>query len=388
MQQALSHPSEPPALPFRDFLRLLLAALEKDAVRYCILRNYEDFPAANTGNDIDFLISATQLPLALRTIRSIEALRIVGYLERSSVALIHLAGVSPRPGVRGLEVDFDLSLDWKGLPFLATQAVLEATIPRQAEGLTFFIPSPVHEAIISLFASLLVGGFLKEKYFPRVQQIFADEKPEVIAALSPRFGSAAATQLADAVISGDRRQVLKCVRPLRTSLALRSLLSKPVQSIYGIVRHLAREIVIRISPETRESIFISSPRAGFASATAEALLPMLRFCAAEVRAVGSAGGGKLSQQGLRGLHPLKDLTLELDAHETSGSVQPSAKVFASHDLSILLYPSEGDPIGLQTKSKRVILDADQPLDRIVEAAYSAIVDALAARTERTLKNRL
>jgi hypothetical protein len=386
MQQALSHPSDPPALPFRSFLSLLLTALEENAVRCCILRNYEEFPVSNAGSDIDFLISAAQLPQALRAIQSIDSVRMVGYLERSSVALIHLAGVSPRPGVRGMEVDFDLSLDWKGIPFLTTEAVLAAAIPRHAEELSFFIPCPVHEAIISLFASLLVGGFLKEKYFPRVQQIFAGERSAVIEALRPRFGSSAATRLANAVIGGERSKILRCVSPLRTSLALRSLLSKPVQSIRGFAQHSAREIAIRLSSGTRETIFISSPKTGLATATVEALLPMLQFSAWEVRGVGAAGVGLTPRRSLRRLRPLRALTLEIEADEPSRIARPSTEVLASHDLSILLCPSH-ERLEFNANSKQAILDADQPLDRIVEAAYAAIIDALAARTARKLKNR-
>jgi hypothetical protein len=283
MQDALLQPSQPPALSLSSFFTALIRSLEKEGLRPCVLRNYQGFPASNVGRDIDFLISPSQLPRAIRALRSIEGVRIIGYLERSSVAEVYLQGISAVPGVRGLEVDFDLSLAWKGMPFLTIDAVLQAAVPRPAGGLTFFfVPSPVHEAVISLFASLLVGGWLKEKYFPDVQRTFAGSRFEVIGALQPQFGRKSATRLVDSVIGGDREKILGCVGTLRFSLALRSLLRRPVRSILTFVRHYTSELAVRFSPETLENVCILGPEGCGNATTTEALMPMLQCSAASV----------------------------------------------------------------------------------------------------------
>jgi hypothetical protein len=141
-----------------------------------------------------------------------------------------------------------MNLDWKGLPFLSTETILEAAIPRQAGNLQFFVPSPVYEAIISLLSSLLVGGWLKEKYFPQVQRTFANNRSEVIEVLSFKFGLKAATQLVDSVISGNRDEVLRCVPLLRASLGLQSLLHRPIHSALAIIRHYTSEFAFRFLP--------------------------------------------------------------------------------------------------------------------------------------------
>jgi hypothetical protein len=263
--------------PFGEFFAALMQALAIAGVRYCILRNYEGFPAGIIGSDIDFLIAPSDLKLAIKAIRSIEGVRVVGYVERPSVALVFLEGISPAPGVRGLELDFDLSLAWKGLPFLSTDAVLQAAIPRHQGGSTFLVPSPVHEAIISLFASLLVGGWLKEKYFPEVERTFAADRSAVIAALLPGFGPKAATRLVDSVIVADRRKVLGCVRLLRVSLVLRSLLRRPVRNCIAFVRHYTSEFVVRFSSRTLETVCVLGPDGTDRATIVEKLMPMLRF---------------------------------------------------------------------------------------------------------------
>jgi hypothetical protein len=279
MQKALSLPLERQGVPFNEFLAALFRALAGEGVRPCVLRNYEGFPATNIGNDVDLLISVDQLPRAIRALRSIEGIRIVGYTERHYVCTVFLEGVFLAPKTRSLEVDFDFGLTWKGLPYLLTEAVLDAAIPRQANNLNFFIPSPVHQAIISLLASLLVGGWLKEKYFPGVQQTFAGERSEVIAALLPQLGLKTATQLVDTVIGGDRLKILDSVRSLRASLSLRSLLLRPYRSASGIARHYARELAVRFSPKALEIICILSPDGDTRTTIIERLIPRLHSAA-------------------------------------------------------------------------------------------------------------
>src|SRR5580658_10253358 len=97
---------EPLALPFCVFLEALIRALEKEGLRPCILRNYEGFPNENVGGDVDFLIRPSDLPSAMRALRSIESVRIVGYAEHPHVASVFLAGTSSTPGSRSLQVDF------------------------------------------------------------------------------------------------------------------------------------------------------------------------------------------------------------------------------------------------------------------------------------------
>ena len=184
MEETSSLPVETQALSFSEFLAALIQSFDKEGLRPCILRNYEGFPASNVGGDVDFLIRPSELPRAIRALGSLRGIRIVGYAERHYVAHVFVEGVSSEPGIRALGLDFIWSLNWKGLEYLSTDAVLQTAMPRRAGDLTFLVPSPVHEAIISLLSSQLIGGWLKEKYFPKVQQTFAGERSEVIAALA------------------------------------------------------------------------------------------------------------------------------------------------------------------------------------------------------------
>jgi hypothetical protein len=266
-------------LSFSEFLVSLLKAFEAEGIRPCIMRNYEGFPDQNIGRDMDFVISPSELPKAIRALDSIKGVRVVGYIQYPFVALVYLSGVSPAPQVRSLEVDFSWRLDWKGLPFLATDVMMQAAVRQTAGNSVFFKLSPVHEAILSLLTCLLSSGFVKEKYFPMVQRTFTDERSQVIAALVPHFGSTAATRLVDFVIEGDRRKIVGCAGSLRAALVLRSVLRRPLRSILDVVWHYAGGFAVHYSPKTRESICILGFDGCGKTTTIESLMATLQGAA-------------------------------------------------------------------------------------------------------------
>jgi len=419
-------------MPLSEFLPVLFQALDKEGVRFCVLRNYDGFPDSNVGHDIDFLINPSELPLVLRTLQSIQNIRIVGYSRRHYVANIFVEGVSQAKGIRALELDFDLSLTWKGLPYLSTDAVLKAALPRLAGESTFYIPSPVHEAIISLLASLLIGGWLKEKYFSKVQRIFNANKSEAIASLLPQFGEKAVVRLVDSVIDGDRRKIVGCVRPLRASLILRNLLQKPLRSTFAILRHYVGEITFRFSPSTLETVCFWDPSSCGKSEIIQSVMPMVRTLAfsVEMRPIQIDSLERteattqrtrlvlwLAKEWLSRFTEKKHLTLCICTSRNYNLLLDSGsnlnkttrwftrfvqKLLPHYDLWILLDPAveatnsasrqvagtsehlEAYCAFVRTRKSYVILDANKPEAVLAEDAYAAVVDALVRRTVKKL----
>jgi hypothetical protein len=106
-----------------------------------------------------------------------------------------------------------------------------------------------------------------------------------------------------------------------------------------------------------------------------------------------------------------DMFIHLERHGYGGPVwfvRLFAKLFPSPDLWILLDPAaeglhsknqdvlpaetlrllEAYRSFVKTREQYVILDASKPAASVTEEAYAAIIDALAQRTDRQLKNRL
>jgi hypothetical protein len=454
MQQHSAAPIRQQTIPLREFLSTLFQALEREGLRPCILRNYEGFPDTNAGNDIDLFIHPSELPRAMRALGSLAGIRIVGFTERQYVANVFLEGSSAAPGIRMQHVDFNLRLTWKGLPYLSTAAVLQAAIPRSAGNLKFLVPRPVHEAVISLFASLLVGGWLKEKYFPEVQRTFARDRSEVIDALSMQFGLKAATRLVESVIAGDRRKILGCIGSLRASLALRSLLRRPVRSVFAIARHYWNEFAIRFSPQTLETVCLLGPDGCGKAAIVESLTPMLQSAAVVVEkhrytprllfkrrsrggsasadSSASARAGSLTSMASVVLwlvedwannfierknltlrireNSCEDLVIDPEKYNYGGPMwfaRLVGKFFPTPDLWMMLDPvrqgmQSGDGYDATARNQRqieaysafaktrkryVILDTVKQADRVMENAYTAVVETLVLRAGKKLKKR-
>jgi energy-coupling factor transporter ATP-binding protein EcfA2 len=366
------------------------------------------------------------------------------------VASVFVEGICATPGGRSFQVDFFLSLSWKGLPYLSVDAVLQASQPRQAGNIHFFVPSPVHEAIISLLTSLIIGGRIKEKYFPQVQRRFADNRCEVIAALLPQFGVKAVTRLVDSVIGGDRQKIHACVRSLRTCLALRSLLCKPIRSACSIVRHYAGEGEVRYSPRTIETVCILGPSGCGKTTIIENLIPLLQSSAKIVEkhhfksrltlarksrrmnsrsdGCAQAQSGSLSSMAKALVWLLdewlsqfigkknftlricgcscQDLLIDPAKYGYNGPqwfARLASRFFPSPDLWILLDPAmrtEGGELPAQTarqieayrsfvkaRKQHIILNAGKPAADLTEDVYAAIIDMLAQSTDRQLKRR-
>lgn len=436
--------NSPRLLPFGEFLWLLVQALVKQGVSPCILRNYEGFPYNNVGNDVDFMIHPAELPLAIRAIRSIEAVRIVGYNEQFHVAMVFIEGVASTPGIRAFQVDFIRSFTWKGMPYLTTDAVLIAALTHHKDNLTFLTPCAIHEAIISLLTSLLVSGFVKEKYFPKVQQTFASNREEIISVLVPAFGPKHSTALVDSAIAGDRQRMAACISPLRMALTMSSLIRRPIRSLVAVFRHNLIVLGVRLLPRTLENVCILSADSEVKSSTVDMLMPKLPYVAPEVNrhnpetrfqfgsksramtasvrppstsqenSISSMAKtlGWLLDEWLSQFLRRKNLTLRIRENSYSdllvdpqrfGYTGPIAfarfigKLFPSMDLWILLdtgpeSPSEkahSRPAAyrslVRAKQNHIILDASQPAEQLSERAYAVIIDALSQRANKRLK---
>jgi len=422
-----------------EFIPSLVRALAAEGIKPCILRNYEGFPDKNVGNDVDFMIRPSDLPRAIRAVQSIRGIRIVGYNEQFHVAMLFLEGISPTPNVRAFQVDFIRSFTFKGMPYLTPEAVLQTAVERKSGDLEFFVPSPVHEGIISLLTNLVVFGFVKEKYFPKVQETFLKHRSEVIAAMRPGFGQKVATRLVDAAIEGNRGKLLGCIRPARIAMSLRNLGRKPFYSLFAIVRHYSIVLGVRHSRRTLETICVLGPDVSAKSATIEALVPMLRYVAPELVVnsgddswAGASTGPVTSMVKIVALlvkdwrsqyAGRRNLTLRIRSDcfqdllfnpQRNGYDGPiwfarlMGRFFPSPDLWILLEPvagavqfSNGATSSLlnlksmeacrafvKTRKAHAILSAAQSTVDIAEGAYAAIIDALAQRANKSIRRRL
>jgi hypothetical protein len=455
MREVLLLPCAARATPFSAFLGALFRALGKQGVRFCVLRNYEGFPDENAGGDIDLVIAEKDLAAAVRALRLLAGIRLTGYSERSWVAHAFLEGVGGTAGQRALQVDFLWNLSWKGITYAPTETLLHRALPRRAGGIEFLVPSAVDEAIASLFASLLKSAWLKEKYFAKARDAMTSNRDGAIAALRGQFGTRASERLVDTVIASEsveqRAQLIRYVKPLRWSMAIRAMMRRPIETVTKVVRHYWPEMAVRYAPGSVEAVRVLSFSQARAEDFADALVPML-YATAKFVERGRSGpwtagalrpeptldvARRLAQEWWRQVAGKTDLTLRIldgsaattpmdaEASEQSnaglrtrglvrrrlGSLFPKSDLWVYLDQPMTDLPMKRQPMQRQlmqdqpmkgqpvdapwarygTARKVLVFDRDPGHDsadeRLRESAYEAIVEALAERTKRLLDRR-
>ena len=403
------------SLSLDEFLRQMKNALAAEGLPFCVLRNYSGFPSVNAGNDIDLLLEPRDLPRAIRALRSISDIQLVAFARRPYVANLFFRGVAAHQDSECIEVDFDLSLSWKGLPFLAVDEVLSEARPRVAGDIEFLIPSLQHEAIISLFLSLLVSGFVKEKYLPGAQAVFGSDPQEVLLTLAPRFGVDASRRLINAVVSGDRDRIRACIRPLRRALFSRSIFRRPIRTALAMIRHFMRELLFRFSPTLATDIAIASANEVLTADLIAALAPMLKPATVllETRSgltspvrtnIGAADCSlrSIASAWIQKIAPKKHLSIRLQMNpcfnwlarpNNAGSGLPawrerlSVRLSPAPHLLIVLSTAVAAPAveSAAEKLRCVRLDASRSIAELAEQSYESVLVLLAKRAEQRIR---
>jgi hypothetical protein len=409
------------ALSFGDFFRQLVTQLRAHQIEPCVLRNYVGLPDSNQGNDLDLMVHAHQLPSAMRALKSIPGIRIVGYNEQFHVAMTFIDGVAAVAGGRAFQIDFIRAFTWKGLPFLSTEEVLASATRRDQNGVSFLVPSPVHEAVVSLLTSLVISGFVKERYFEGARRTLIDTPAEAIASLQPAFGHRVAARVVGLVVQGDQRGLLLCIGPLRRALTTRSFMRRPMSSLMCVLRHHAIVLGVRHSNRTIEMIRIAGIDARLRAQAVVALMPMLRYLAPEIvhradqegdglnAGLSSAAllawmsewrtqfGGRKNLTLYVSSTGLLSLSVNPDSCGYSGPLWPASlimRLLPQAELCILLEPGplSSSPPSMQAQmhlkcaSRSIKLDCSMAVERLAEQMREAIVSALTERTAKRLKS--
>lgn len=224
------------------FLNRFIKELDKAEIDYCILRNYEDLPERNIGKDIDFLVYPHVITKIIAILKDFDEIKITGVVEREYVCNIFIYGVKWE-NFKSLQLDIVTRFSWKGQKYIDVARVLEC---REAYK-NFYVPTSYHEAIISLLSSLLLGGFIKEKYIERISGIFEKEENEVIASLQPYLGLYHSKHLLADFLRKDYPKILSSNKYYKIELLKSNFKRRPLNSIGRLIAHFRREILIRLS---------------------------------------------------------------------------------------------------------------------------------------------
>ena len=246
-------------MTLEKFLTEFFDKLKNINVKYCILRNYEELPYRNTGNDIDILIQNNDKEVVIACIHDIAGTSITSIVLRTYVTSMYISGVIWGDDRHAIEIDFVTALSWKGISYLSVEKVLNASGPIPNSPTIINSPDLTHEALVSFFSSYLIGGWINDKYQDFVQSVFSSCSGEIRHLLRSVVGKRLSDSLTDAVISNDKERLLAMLPRLRKGLFFRSLVRAPLRSGLAVIKHYLRELYIRFTSAFVETVCILGP---------------------------------------------------------------------------------------------------------------------------------
>jgi thymidylate kinase len=240
--------------------------LTKIEISSILLRNYEEFPH-KIGHDIDVFFRRADLRRALAVL--LEVLRekkgeVTHFQQLDYVLCLWFRAGPEEANIVHLDF-YHGAFTWHGLHYLSEEEVVAASIPFRLSR----IPHPAHEALNLYLTSLLWGGFVKERYTERIDQLLLP--PGNSAEFRRLFVRAFGKDCDPNWRSPDKPAVQVFAKQLRRRLKLRSFMRSPFLSTLHWSRYWARELALLLRPAGLHVVLLGPDGAG-KSAVAEALI--------------------------------------------------------------------------------------------------------------------
>lgn len=252
------------------FLTDLFLRIDRNDVRYCVLRNYGGLPEV-VENDIDIFVH----PSHVSTFRRI----LVGCAYAHGFCLVkHPARygweqfwfVSESSDV-SVEIDVLSNLYWKGATWISTENVLRGRRPFRQ----FFVPSEPAEAVILLLKDLIYGFKVRSKYREAIRRTLTKAPDAVHRCLADSVGREFAAQLLSRVDAEDWDAIERSCRHLRRIILRRSV-RRPMSMLVGLLRFSWGHLRARLGASHGFFVVLIGPDGSGKSTTAEALAEALQ----------------------------------------------------------------------------------------------------------------
>ena len=223
--------------PFADFLSRYFDELDRSHVHYCVARNFAALPEQVDG-DVDVLVRPGQRQRAEAALLNLlPGFFVFRRVERNDHLLIWIglkqefqcASRVERPA-RVLQLDLVTRLQWSGVPYLDTVAVLGTAKTQRG----FWVASSVDEACHVLCHAILDKKVLKPGYRAVIQTAIAEHGEAAFAPLRRTLGVTLVRALYEAFTTWDDATLL-ALRPQ----VIRGLLGTRPTALSSFLRYHA-----------------------------------------------------------------------------------------------------------------------------------------------------
>jgi len=233
---------------FGQVVTSLIDILRERKISFCILRNYQLLPDENIGSDIDILIDQEgyeKFNNILSEINNRHGIQIFQKVNNGSTGTFYrLYKHLNNYNTFFLQIDIRRSLDYYGAVYLTAEQIL--TTRRVFK--TFFIPNPVHEALIVWLSPFLYGGSIKDRYKNVVKNTANTNQENFLNELSSITSKKLANKIFPFILKGDWKHLEKYRFSIRLMVLFLSILRKPISFLINFVTLLFISVKYRLSP--------------------------------------------------------------------------------------------------------------------------------------------
>ena len=209
-----------------------------NSIQFAVLRNADIVGNVELGGDVDILVSDVDRAAAL--LQDCFG-SVVRFAKRSYVQQYYFYV----DGFGGVHIDLTPWIEWHGARDAASDVLFSHA--RSSNGSVIKLAES-HEALICWFASLLWGGFFKERYRDLIVNTAADNPAAFEETLSLALGPRWARQLLSWAASGVPERSVADVRQIRRAVWLRSFRRAPIETVKGWLVYWVTEVRLRLSP--------------------------------------------------------------------------------------------------------------------------------------------
>jgi hypothetical protein len=233
-----------------QFLGDLLECFDENDFKYCIERNYDEYPEVITG-DVDFLVNESTIPQAIElVVRLSKASGVRVYYCYSWAKAGYVGLLFPESSERAvLTLEFFASACWHGLSYLDAQSILDERVPHRKT----WKPRPAHQSIITSVHHILYNKRMPEKYRNELAELVARDELEFDRQIENVFGLDIMERLKVLIQNRD-----KTYSDLWFQMRLRLLKYSLVWNLRGALRNLFIGYFARIGVRHGAQIHLES----------------------------------------------------------------------------------------------------------------------------------
>lgn len=219
--------------PESIFLNTFLSNLDSNNLKYCVERNYENYPKKVTG-DIDLIVLKNDLKKIIDlVIVSGEKLGWSPFLIYPSENVSYVGFYKYDLTSRFVLVfEFFSGGVFRGLEFLSSKEILSKRIKYKE----IWKPHPSHELILTLFHHLLYSGKVYQKYTARISELYNESKNDLYFEIRKIFSKNLTNEILSLIKDEDWLGLEKISNKIRKSFYFSAFINNSLNSLLNVIK--------------------------------------------------------------------------------------------------------------------------------------------------------